>query len=71
MKPKKNKPVKKPILWGDHIRYQCLPYVLNKKHLPKMISKPATDSNFVRDFSMKYDDKANKIGTASTTKPKV
>lgn len=36
-----------------------------------MISKPATDSNFIRDFSMKYDDKTGKVETASTTKPKV
>ncbi|XP_026331439.1 activating signal cointegrator 1 complex subunit 3 [Hyposmocoma kahamanoa] len=70
LKPKKDKPAKKPTLWGEHIHYQCVPYILNKKNLPKMISKPATDSNFIRDFSMKYDNKTGKVETASTTKPK-
>lgn len=71
MTPKKNNPVKMPTLWGEHIRCQCLVHVLNKKHLPKMIINPGSDSNFVKDFSMKYDDKASKIATASKTKPKV
>lgn len=71
MKPKKDKPKQQPILWGEHIKYQCLPYIINRKDLPKMISKPATDSSFVRDFSMKYDDKKASSSTALTSKPKV
>lgn len=70
-KLKKEKPEKKPTLWGEHIHYRCVPYIPIKKFLPKMISKPAIDSNFIRDFSMKYNDKANMIETVFRPKSKV
>lgn len=62
MKPKKVKP---PRLWGENKPYECYPYILNIKNLRSMIQKPATESAFVRDFSMKYDDKASEIQPVS------
>ncbi|XP_063379753.1 activating signal cointegrator 1 complex subunit 3 [Cydia fagiglandana] len=41
-------------LWGDHIQCHYIPYKPAKKPLAKLLKRPATDSSFVTDFSMKY-----------------
>ncbi|XP_073959709.1 activating signal cointegrator 1 complex subunit obelus [Choristoneura fumiferana] len=46
-------------LWGDHIQCQYIPYKPAKRPLAKLTKKPATDSSFVTDFSMKYSVQSN------------
>ncbi|XP_038207200.1 activating signal cointegrator 1 complex subunit 3 [Zerene cesonia] len=55
-------------LWGEHIQCNYIPYKPVKKNLPKLTNKPATDSSFVKDFSMKYaaDNRNNNVVQAAT-----
>ncbi|XP_061729195.1 activating signal cointegrator 1 complex subunit 3 isoform X1 [Cydia pomonella] len=54
-------------LWGDHIQCHYIPYKLAKKPLAKLLKRPATDSSFVTDFSMKYS--AQSSGENRAPKP--
>ncbi|KAJ2954701.1 hypothetical protein O0L34_g3002 [Tuta absoluta] len=43
-------------LWGENIQYYYIPYKPIKRPLAKLTKKPATASQFVVDFSMKYKE---------------
>lgn len=61
-------------LWGDNIQCHYIPYTPVKKKLAKLTSKPAVDSSFVNDFSMKYStdsDKNNVERVQPRQEPKV
>ncbi|CAF4841730.1 unnamed protein product [Pieris macdunnoughi] len=47
-------------LWGENIQCIYIPYKPLKKKLAKLTRKPATESSFVNDFSMKYSNENNK-----------
>ncbi|XP_047508654.1 activating signal cointegrator 1 complex subunit 3 [Pieris napi] len=47
-------------LWGENIQCVYIPYKPLKKKLAKLTRKPATESSFVNDFSMKYSNENNK-----------
>ncbi|KAL0868583.1 hypothetical protein ABMA27_008049 [Loxostege sticticalis] len=50
-------------LWGENIQCNYIPYQRVKKPLAKLTSKPAVDSAFVTDFSMKYSTEKKDVGT--------
>ncbi|KAL4717222.1 hypothetical protein ACJJTC_017109 [Scirpophaga incertulas] len=55
-------------LWGESIQCNYIPFKRVKKPLAKLTSKPATESTFVTDFSMKYNTN-NRVNTpAKVTK---
>jgi hypothetical protein len=57
-------------LWGDHIQCNYIPYQRQKKPLAKLTNKPATESAFVTDFSMKYTTEKKEISApVKTPKP--
>lgn len=57
IRQEKNEPkVECDILWGEHIQYNYIPYKRNKMPLAKLTKKPATESPFVKEISMKCTD---------------
>lgn len=59
-------------LWGENIQCNYIPYQRVKKPLAKLTSKPAVDSAFVTDFSMKYSTEKKDVGTTEkASKPVV
>ncbi|KAG6462956.1 hypothetical protein O3G_MSEX013556 [Manduca sexta] len=56
-------------MWGENIQCHYIPYKPLKKPLAKLTKKPATASDFVKDFSMKYDNVVKENTSAKVSKP--
>ncbi|KAI5644855.1 sec63 brl domain-containing protein [Phthorimaea operculella] len=56
-------------LWGGNIQYYYIPYKPIKRPLPKLTKKPATASQFVVDFSMKYKEPKESHPPAKPAQP--
>ncbi|KAG6439411.1 hypothetical protein O3G_MSEX000749, partial [Manduca sexta] len=56
-------------MWGENIQCHYIPYKPLKKPLAKLTKKPATASDFVKDFSMKYDNVVKENTAAKVSKP--
>ncbi|XP_049885974.1 activating signal cointegrator 1 complex subunit 3 isoform X2 [Pectinophora gossypiella] len=47
-------------LWGENMTYAYFPYKYVERPFEQLISDPITESKFLKDFSMKYQDKKEK-----------
>lgn len=66
-KPEEIKSIK---LWGDKIKCNFKPYKPFKKPLAKLTTKPAVESDFVKDFNMVYKTPTGRVGTSQSVAPR-